>query len=88
MSRFAPLLAVLLLTAACTAPSADDPLADLGAFRLGHNVVIASKAKAGPGSRTATADEWVQVLRNAVARRFGRYEGDQLYHLGISVEGY
>ena len=39
-------------------------------------------------ARAATGDEWVDVLRPAVARRFGRYEGNQLYHFGISVEGF
>lgn len=42
----------------------------------------------GPVSRDATKEEWVSVLKNAVAERFGRYQGDQLYHIAISVEGY
>ena len=89
MIRLFALLSVLLLATAC-APTAtpQDPLADLGAFRLGHNVVYAKKAKKGPISRDATAEEWENAVRNAVAQRFGRYEGNQLYHIGISVEGY
>lgn len=89
MIRFLTSLAAILLLAACAAaPSADDPLADLGAFRLGHNVVVASKAQKGPVSRDATGDEWIAALKPALAQRFGRYQGTQLYHLGISVEGY
>lgn len=84
----APVLALSFLAACTPAANPEDPLADLGAFRLGHNVVIASKAQQGPVSRSATPEEWVDVLRTAVARRFGRYEGDQLYHFGISVEGF
>lgn len=80
---------IMLVLAACgTSPASQDPLVDLGAFRLGHNVVVASKAQKGPVSRDATADEWVSTLQTAVQQRFGRYDGDQLYHFGISVEGY
>ncbi|MGR3562878.1 MAG: hypothetical protein ACU0FH_05305 [Heliomarina sp.] len=90
MLRLMTLLCALTMISACatTTPLANEPLADLGAFRLGHNVVIADKARTGPVSRAATGDEWVDVLRPAVARRFGRYEGNQLYHFGISVEGF
>ncbi|GHH00554.1 hypothetical protein [Pseudodonghicola xiamenensis] len=88
MIRIFALLAGFALLAACTAASPDEPLADLGEFRLGHNIVVASKAQKGPISRDATAEEWVTVMTGAVSDRFGRYQGSQLYHLGISVEGY
>jgi len=88
MIRIFALLAGFALLSACTASSPDEPLADLGEFRLGHNIVVASKAQKGPISRDATSEEWVSVMTKAVADRFGRYEGSQLYHLGISVEGY
>lgn len=89
MIRLLSSLAALVLLAACSAaPLADDPLADLGAFRLGHNVVVASKMQQSPVSRDATAEEWTAVLKPALAGRFGRYQGDQLYHLGISIEGF
>ena len=81
-------IAMALLGACATVPEGQDPMVDLGAFRLGHNVVVASKAQQGPVSRDATQEEWVAVLQGAVQQRFGRYEGDQLYHFGISVEGY
>lgn len=89
MIRILTSLAALVMLAACAAePNANDPLSDLGAFRLGHNVVIASKMQQSPVSRDATAEEWIAVLKPALARRFGRYQGNQLYHLGISVEGF
>lgn len=88
MFRIFALLAGFAMLAACTAASPDEPLEDLGAFHLGHNIVIASKMQKGPISRDATQAEWVEVLTNAVADRFGRYDGDQLYHFGMSVEGY
>ncbi|MDK3018609.1 hypothetical protein [Pseudodonghicola flavimaris] len=88
MFRIFALLAAAALLAACTAASPDEPLAELGEFRLGHNIVVASKMQKGPVSRDATPEEWVDALTSAVADRFGRYQGSQLYHLGISVEGY
>ncbi|MDF1715945.1 MAG: hypothetical protein P1U75_04600 [Antarcticimicrobium sp.] len=88
MIRIFALLAGLSLLAACTAPSPDDPLQDLGAFYFGHNIVVAPKMQKGPISRDATKEEWVDVLTGAMRDRFGRYDGDQLYHFGISVEGY
>ena len=88
MTRIFALLTALVFAAGCTPATPDEPLEALGEFSLGHNVVVASKMKKGPVSRTATQDEWVNALKGAVAERFGQYQGDQLYHLGISVEGY
>lgn len=89
MIRLIALLTTLgFLTACVNTDAATTPLSDLGAFRLGHNVVVASKAQKGPVSRDATPEEWVSVMKSAVANRFGQYQGSQLYHFGISVEGY
>ena len=90
MIRILSALAAMVLLAGCAADTNpyDDPPSDLAAFRLGHNIVVASKAQKGPISRDATPEEWQAVLKSAVARRFGQYQGNQLYHFGISVEGY
>ncbi|MBB93109.1 MAG: hypothetical protein CML68_00670 [Rhodobacteraceae bacterium] len=88
MIRILACLALGALLLGCTSDDGLRPPQDLGAFKLGHNVVIASKMKKGPVSRDATQEEWVDVLTQAVDQRFGRYEGNQLYHFGISVEGY
>lgn len=88
MTRIFALLTALVFAAGCTPATPDEPLESLGEFSLGHNVVVASKMQKGPVSRDATQDEWVNALKGAVAERFGQYQGDQLYHLGISVEGY
>ncbi len=88
MTRILALLTALTLLGACANPNEGKPPADLGDFRLGHNIVVASKMRQGPISRDATEQEWVDVLTSAVDRRFGGYEGDQLYHFGMSVEGY
>jgi hypothetical protein len=80
---------VLALAAACTSTAdLSEAPADLGNFRLGHNIVVASKMRQSALSRGATEEEWVASLTAAVDERFGRYEGDRLYHLGISVEGF
>ncbi len=88
MTRIFALLSLLALLVGCTAATPDEPLEALGEFKLGHNIVIAAKAQKGPVSRQASEEEWVNAMTAAVAERFGRYQGSQLYHLGISVEGY
>ncbi|NKX72069.1 hypothetical protein HGE74_08310 [Rhodobacteraceae bacterium R_SAG1] len=88
MIRIFALLAALVTLAACTAAAPDEPLEDLGAFKLGHNIVIASKVQMVPGSREVSQEEWIDALKNEVDARFSQYDGDQLYHFGISVEGY
>jgi len=90
MMRYILMLSFALLLAACS-PSGDDldePPVPLGPFKLGHNVVVASKAVKGPLSRNATEEELKDALGTAIANRFERYDGDKLYHFGVSVEGY
>lgn len=88
MFRLLTLILGLTLVAACTPVSDTDPLVDLGDFSLGHNVVVAGKAQQGPISRDATPEEWVAVLTEAVDRRLGQYQGEKLYHVAVSVEGF
>ena len=89
MLRLTALLAVLTVLAACTnVNDLDEEPAYLGDFHLGHNVVVAPNLTRGPVSREATEEEWAEVMTEAIDERFGRYEGERLYHLGISVEGY
>lgn len=91
-AMFARLIALCLgltLVAACTNPNdLDRAPADLGNFALGHNVVVAPNLTKGPVSRDATEEEWATSMKAAIDERFGRYSGDKLYHLGISIEGY
>jgi len=89
MLRLFALLATLLTVTACTnANDLDRPRADLGNFRLGHNVVVAPNMVKGPVSREATKEEWIDALTTAIDERFSPYEGDKYYHFGVSVEGY
>ena len=64
MIRIFALLAALFTLAACTAAAPDEPLEDLGAFKLGHNIVIASKVQMVPGSREVSQEEWIDALKN------------------------
>jgi hypothetical protein len=85
------LLALLSLAAvsACTfSNDLNKPPPDLGDFSLGYNVVVAPNLVKGPLSRTADKDQFIAIMKEAVQERFGRYEGDKLYHFGVSLEGY
>ncbi|MEO9516496.1 MAG: hypothetical protein ABJM43_00720 [Paracoccaceae bacterium] len=90
MLRSVLVLLVLGLLAACGSGKADldKPPVALGDFKLGHNVAVAPKVKKGPFSRSASEDELTEAMRSAISERFDRYNGDKLYHFGISLEGY
>ena len=77
-----------LLVAGCARNDLQDPLVPLGEFGLGLNIVVADKAQKVPISRDATEAEWEAAMKQAVADRFGRYQGTRLYNIGISVDGY
>lgn len=84
------LAGLTLLAAVACSPVKDleerpDPLGD---FAFGHNIVVANNMVKGPVSREATEEEWKSVLKEAIGTRFDRYEGDKLYHFGVSVQGY
>ena len=80
---------VLLSLAACATPDPlTEELVEMGNFKLAHNVVVAEKAVLGPLSREADEGSWEIVLKDEIDRRFGRHEGDKLYHLGVSVDAY
>lgn len=87
--RMIGLTCVLGLLTACT--SKDDlsePPLPMGNFLLGHNIVIAEKAEKGPLSRKASAEEWQVALKSSIDARFGRYAGDNHFHLGTHVDAY
>lgn len=88
---FSSLLTVCLafVVAACD-PTNDltDPPVPLGQFQLGHNITVARDPQLLPGSRTATEAEWQAAMQKAIEDRFGRYDGNKLYHIGISIDVY
>ena len=87
--RLGAAIAVLAL-AACAPPDADlaAPPEPLGAFRLGYNIVVADGVDTTPPSRTVTDAEWKAAFEQAIDDRFSRFDGDQLYHIAVSVNGY
>ncbi len=66
----------------------DGPVRPLGDFYLGHNVVVAANVTRGPLSREASNEDLETAIREAIDRRFRRFDGDRLYHIAISVDGY
>ena len=89
MHRLIALFAVLATVAACTNPNdLDKAPVPLGDFKLAHNVVVTPNITKGPLSRDASDKEWIDAMTKAVDERFSRYDGDKLYHMGISIEGY
>lgn len=89
LSRCLSVAALIVLAACAKAP---DPLTDelpsMGNFRLGHAVLVSGNMQQVPPSRNATAEEWEAILGAEIDRRFGAYDGEKLYHLGIAIEGY
>ena len=89
LSPVLPLLLMVALLGACAdGRIVGEPRAELGDFRLSHNIVLAENAVQGPLSRPAPEGAWEDALRGAIAQRFGRYEGDRLYHLAVNVDAY
>lgn len=82
------LLAALTLTACASGRELREERAELGDFYLGHAIVVAENATIGPASRRASNEEWEEALTTEMRRRFSRYDGDTIYHLGVSVDGY
>ncbi len=87
--RWLAALMITALVAACGAPNdLGEPPPDLGDFRLGHNIVVTENMEMVPISRPATEEEWKAALTRAIDERFGRFEGDKLYHIGINIDAY
>lgn len=74
--------------AGCGRSDLEEPPVPLGDFALGLNIVVADNVQKVPISREASVEEWEAVMKDAVANRFGRYEGPKLYNIGISIDGY
>ena len=78
----------LTVLAACGRNDLEEPPVPLGDFALGLNIAVADNVQKVPISREASPEEWEEVMKAAVADRFGRYSGTRLYNIGISVDGY
>lgn len=87
---FRSLLLVLgmVLVAGCNKNDLKEPPVALGDFDLGLNIVVADNMEMVPISRPATVEEWEKGIIKAVDDRFGRYDGNRFYNIGIAVDGY
>jgi len=79
---------ISLLSACASGEKLGEERAELGDFLLGHAIVVEENAVQGPTSRKAEPGAWKESLEGELQRRFARYQGDTLYHLGIAVQGY
>lgn len=84
------ILVLLPLLAACSDANQDlaGPVEPLGAFKLGHVVVVADNARMVPPSRRVSEAELETAMNRSLTRRFERFDGDQFYHVAVSIEGY
>ncbi len=73
---------------ACQTNDLTEPPVPLGDFALGHNIVVTSNMQKVPISRNATPEQWEAALEKAMEERFGRYEGEKLYNIGISIDAF
>ncbi|MEP5760488.1 MAG: hypothetical protein ABJ327_14480 [Litoreibacter sp.] len=87
-AKLAALLTISILSACAVADPDKEEQVDLGNFAFGHNVAVTKNAKKVGPSRTASADEWEIAMEGAMEKRFGRYEGDKFYHIGINLDAY
>lgn len=86
--RNAMLGVALVVLSACARNDLGEPPVPLGDFALGLNIVVADNVQKVPISREASVEEWEAAMKQAVQDRFGRYQGNRLYNIGISVDGY
>ena len=77
------------LLSACGVPDPSTQEAvPMGNFALGTNAVVAVDPQKGPLSRNVDVDEFKAILEDEMQLRFGRYEGDRVFHMGTAIEGY
>ena len=88
VQKIAAMMLVGLLSACNGANDLAGPATPLGDFNLSHNIVVAPKIQKIPLSRGLDTEVMTTMLRDAVSERFDRYEGERLYHFGISIESY
>ncbi|MBO9474866.1 MULTISPECIES: hypothetical protein [unclassified Shimia] len=90
MGRIGVCLAALAVLVSCGAKSTEvtSEKLDLGDFTMGHNIVVAPDLQKGPLSRELPKEQWIASMKDAVDKRFGRYEGERLVHFGINLSGY
>jgi hypothetical protein len=83
------LIAMLAVLAGCSLPAdVDEPPVAMGDFKFGHNIVVVNEPEIGPFSREQTDEAWKEAMTAALDSRFGSYQGDKFYHLGVKLDAY
>lgn len=77
-----------LALAGCQTNDLAEPPVPLGDFALGHNIVVTTNMQKVAISRDATPEDWEKSLEKAIDDRFGRYDGEKLYNIGISIDAF
>jgi hypothetical protein len=88
MNRLFAAILCLPLLLGCAKQDLSGPPVPLGQFVMGHNIVVTTNMQKVPISREATGAEWEAALEQAMADRFGRYDGDRIYNFGIAIDAY
>ncbi|WP_417587828.1 hypothetical protein [Pararhodobacter oceanensis] len=88
LRTLAMLATVGLLAACANGAQLGEERGELENFRLCYNIVTTNDAVQGPLSREADLDVFSDLIRAEVDRRFGRYDGDRLYHIAIHIDAY
>lgn len=90
MGRIGVCLAALAVLVSCGAKSTEvtSEKLDLGDFTMGHNIVVAPDLQKGPLSRELPKEQWIASMKDAMDKRFARYDGERLVHFGINLSGY
>lgn len=83
-------LACLATLAACAdqTPVSQQAVEPMGEFRLVHNIVTVNNIQKVEPSRDIEPEDWDNAVTEAIQARLGRYQGDQIYHLGVNILGY
>ncbi len=89
LPRLAATLLLAFMVSACgDAQDLGPTRAELGDFRLGHNIVVVENAQRVAISREIEHETLRSLISDSIDQRFRRYEGTRLYHIAVSVDGY
>ena len=81
-------IVVLAFLSACARQDLSEPPEPIGDFVLGYTIVVAKNAEPVGPSRKAEPEEWETLLKEKIAARIGRYQGERIYNIAVGVDGY
>jgi hypothetical protein len=87
----AMLVVLALVLAACAStpePEVEPTPEPMGDFKLGFVVVVADNPEIGPLSREVTTEQIVAAFKPKLERKLRAFDGERLYNVAVTVEGY